>query len=82
MERKKLKFDEVRIKDMIKNRKGSSIYRGVSWSKARKKWIASIGNDGRHYNLGGFDTEEEAYVSYKDAVTKFGKSLSYGSTLK
>jgi hypothetical protein len=78
MDRKKRKFDEVRIKE----RKGSSKYRGVSWSKTRKKWIASIGNNGKMYNLGGFDTEKEAAKSYNDAIIKFGKSLNYRNILK
>lgn len=34
--------------------------RGVTWDKARNKWLAGIRHHGRTYNLGRFNTIEEA----------------------
>jgi hypothetical protein len=42
------------------SRRGSSTYRGVTWDKARQKWMATGFLDGRHKTIGRFDTEEEA----------------------
>jgi len=72
LERKKEKFDKIELK----KRKGSSIYRGVSWSKKRNKWIASIQNNKKVYNLGGFDKEEEAAMEYNKALKDYGHSLN------
>ncbi len=45
----------------------SSGIRGVSWDKARKKWIASICVSGRQKNLGRFNNKEEAGSVYEIA---------------
>ena len=53
--------------------KFTSKYKGVSFSKQNKKWIASITIDGKMKYLGSFLTELEAhkkYQSYKDRVKK------------
>jgi hypothetical protein len=47
-------------------RGGSSKYRGVSWDKERRKWVA-WGNQSRHIYLGRFDREEDA----ADAAARF-----------
>ena len=38
----------------------SSKYRGVSFKKSCGKWSAYVGHNGKHYNLGVFDTEDQA----------------------
>ncbi|HUB72809.1 MAG TPA: HNH endonuclease [Solirubrobacteraceae bacterium] len=43
----------------------TSGYRGVSWHKRRRKWIAYAQLDGRAYYLGYFDTAEEADEAVK-----------------
>lgn len=46
----------------------SSIYVGVSWSKARRKWKSTIKIKGRNVHLGYYDIEQQAGNSYKEAV--------------
>lgn len=41
----------------------SSRFRGVSWDKAREKWVAQHTLDGQHYYLGRYDSEEEAALA-------------------
>lgn len=43
-------------------------YRGVSWDKARNKWLSQIQIDGKFKKLGRFDTPEEASVAYENAA--------------
>lgn len=43
------------------NKKHSSIYTGVSYHKANKKWIAHIGQNLKHIYLGIFESELQAY---------------------
>lgn len=50
-------------------RNSTSHFRGVSWSKWAKKWVAQIKVDGVSHNLGGYDDEEEAVAAY-DAGAK------------
>jgi hypothetical protein len=47
-------------------RPNTSGFRGVT--RHRDKWIAQIGVDGYHMNLGTFDTPEAAYDAYRAAV--------------
>lgn len=46
----------------------TSKYTGVSWSKSRNKWIASIMIQRKAINLGGFDTERQASTAYRQAL--------------
>ena len=52
-------------------KKKSGLPMGVSWSKARGKYLAQISMCGRNFNLGRFSTPEEAeaaYLAAKSAV--------------
>ena len=52
----------------------SSGFKGVYYSKARAKWIAQKRIDGRTFNLGGFDTAQQAALAYDEAaVAAFGQ---------
>lgn len=48
----------------------TSGYRGVCWDKKRQKWFAQIDWRRKHYNLGYFDTKEEAYAAYCEAASR------------
>lgn len=69
----RLNFPEV-INETIKrpfkvSPKMTSDYRGVSWSQARKMWVAYIKYGDVRRNLGGYVTEEKAARAY-DAVAR------------
>jgi hypothetical protein len=46
----------------------TSGYKGVSWSKIRRKWIAHITVDRKCRHLGSFDTPECAFIAYMKAA--------------
>jgi len=56
--------------NMIIQRDKSSKYKGVTWNSKRKKWIASIGENGKNYYLGSFEDEIEAAKTYIRAARK------------
>lgn len=45
--------------------RAASGIRGVSWDKARGKWSAKLGHNGKSINLGRFDSSEEAGKAVK-----------------
>ena len=51
-----------------RNRKNNtSGFKGVSWFKPSKKWMARIAKNGKDIHLGIFETKEEAYAAYCEA---------------
>lgn len=52
-------------------KKKTSKYVGVSWSKARNKWISSFGYNKRTIHLGAFDEESDANIEYQKAIIKY-----------
>lgn len=48
--------------------KGTSKYKGVSWSKTSKKWVARIYYNGKDNHLGCFDNEVEASIAYQNKL--------------
>lgn len=55
----------------------TSKYRGVSYSKQRKKWVASIKVDGKSVSLGRFDSEEEAKEVYNSVASQYHGEFFY-----
>lgn len=51
----------------ISRPEGSSPYRGVTWDKARGKWLAAVTVDGRRHYLGRFTNEDEAAEAARKA---------------
>lgn len=50
---------------------GSSIYKGVTWDKANRKWLARIGFDYKAIFLGHFKNEIDAAKAYDEAAKKY-----------
>ena len=55
----------------------SSIYKGVSWHKANKKYKAAIRKDNKQIDLGYFSDEVLAAKAYDDAAKKLFKEFAY-----
>lgn len=55
----------------------SSVYRGVSWHSARKKWRAGINVNGKRINLGDFALEADAARAYDTAAKQHFKDWSH-----
>ncbi len=51
----------------VASRGGSSLHRGVSWSKVAGKWRADVKLEGKQHYLGLFECEEDAAAAAKDA---------------
>jgi hypothetical protein len=51
-----------------KPKTNTSGYKGVSWYKKKRKWVAQIVANKKSYYLGLFDTKEEAYAAYCEAA--------------
>lgn len=61
------------------SKSNTSGYKGVSWDKKKGKWLASITKDRKQYNLGYFDTPQEAHETYKTkAIELFGEFANFG----
>ena len=48
--------------------RGKSRYKGVKWHKHSKKWVVTIGVNGRRESIGYFTDEKEAARAYDKAV--------------
>ena len=56
------------------NKSCTSVYKGVSWSKDRHKWVAQIKTQDKQTNLGRYVSEIEAARAYDVAAIKcFGE---------
>ncbi len=57
--------------NMKKKTPHSSLFKGVSWKKHIKKWVAYIKVDGRNIHLGVFFNEADAALAYNEAASKY-----------
>jgi hypothetical protein len=66
--------------DNCKNRKkpktNTSGYKGVSFDKVKKRWIATIVSNKIRYHLGFFKNKQDAFFAYKDASVKLHQEFS------
>ena len=62
-----------------KNITNKSGFKGVNFCKQQKRWRADITSQGKRYNLGRYDTKEEAKKAYdKKAKKLFGSFFKSG----
>jgi hypothetical protein len=52
-------------------------YKGVTWDRARQRWLASIKVHGWRINLGRFDDKIEADLAYNEAALKHFGEFAY-----
>jgi len=61
------------------SKNNTSGYKGVSWCKVRKKYIAKIYQNGKNNNLGGFDDPEVAAQALRiERVSIHGEFCNHG----
>jgi hypothetical protein len=65
------------FKRRIRPSSGKSRFKGVSWSKSKKKWIAQISIDKKHLQSGSFDDEVEAAMAYNAMARKHLGDFAY-----
>ena len=50
-----------------RRKRKTSRFKGVSWDKKNKKWVARIGINGKRIHLGSFHKEQDAAIAYDQA---------------
>lgn len=60
-----------------RSRGGASQFKGVAWNKQKRKWVASIGANGRHKSLGYFHDEVDAALAYDAAAREQYGTFAY-----
>jgi len=58
------------------NKNNSSGFRGVSWDKFRKKWVAQLSYCYKHIFLGRYDSKEEARKAVRLAIGRYHKDFA------
>jgi hypothetical protein len=51
------------------HKQNTSGYKGVTWNKARSKWVAQISFNRRNIGLGYFTEKEKAIEAYRNAAS-------------
>lgn len=64
-----------------RNNRNTTGYKGVSFDKARGKYIASIHVIGTQIHLGRFSTAEEASKAYEDAASRYHGEFAYSQSV-
>jgi hypothetical protein len=53
-----------------KQRNNTSGFKGVTWDKARRKWVAQLNISGKHYYLGRFENILDAKKAHDESAAK------------
>lgn len=64
------------LRNRGKTKSNTSGYKGVTWNKSRKKWVAQIKINYKNIGLGYYDTKEEAAEVYKKAAKQYHKEFA------
>ena len=85
-------IDNLRVVTQQENNFNRKTAKGYYFHKARNKWMARIGIDGKNIHLGYYDTEAEARQAYlkakaklhiiKDRTTNIYQDISFALTQK
>lgn len=59
-----------------KNRTNTSGHKGVCWINTKQKWAAQITCNNKHFNLGYFNTIEEACAQYNKEAARLFKDYA------
>ena len=60
----------------------SSIYKGVTWHRRDKKWVARVNFEGKVYSCGYFDNEVDGAKAYDDKIVElFGEYATTNKSL-
>ncbi len=59
------------------DKKSTSQYKGVSWSKEKQKWQSHICNESKRKHIGYFDNEKDAALSYDYYANKLFNKFAY-----
>lgn len=70
-------FENTLLKSLTRqiNSNNTSGYKGVSYSKSKKKWVAYIKLQYKNKYLGTFDTKEAAIQARKEGEEKYYKPI-------
>jgi hypothetical protein len=55
-----------------KRKNGTSIYKGVNWSKKVNKWVAHLSLNKKNIHIAYFDNEDDAGQAYNDKIRELG----------
>ena len=64
------------------SKNNASGYKGVSWAKCAKKWIAQIVENGNHHFLGYYRDKVRAAMAYNVAAHKYFGEFAYLNTIQ
>lgn len=59
------------IANSRKQKNTTSVFKGVTWDKARNKFLARLGMNGKGKNLGRYEKEVDAAKAYNEAAFDF-----------
>ena len=82
------RIENLRVVSVMENnrnkrrssRGSASGYTGVTFDKHADNWKAHMQVGGKHINLGGYSTPEEAYKARRVADEKYGFDVSHGAS--